>query len=37
MIFKGPSIVKNINQGLIELLKQDGFNHISQAIGVNFK
>ncbi|EAJ0335741.1 quinone-dependent dihydroorotate dehydrogenase [Campylobacter lari] len=37
MIFKGPSVVKNINQGLIELLKQDGFNHISQAIGVNFK
>lgn len=37
LIFKGPSLVKNINEGLIELLKQDGFLHISQAVGVNVK
>ncbi len=37
LIFKGPIVVKNINEGLAELLKQDGFHHISEAIGVNFK
>lgn len=37
LIFKGPMIVKEINKNLAELLKQDGFHHISQAIGVNFK
>ncbi|HDZ4993573.1 TPA: quinone-dependent dihydroorotate dehydrogenase [Campylobacter jejuni] len=37
LIFKGPSLVKNINQNLIELLKKDGFLHISEAIGVNLK
>lgn len=37
LIFKGPSLVKNINQNLIELLKKDGFLHISEAVGVNLK
>ena len=36
-IFKGPSMCKNINQELIELLKADGYNHISEAIGSDFK
>lgn len=36
-IFKGPSIVKDINEGLLKLLKDDGFTHISQAVGVNVK
>ncbi len=35
IIYKGPSIVREINQGLIELLKKDGFNHISEAVGVD--
>jgi len=35
IIYKGPSIVGEINRGLIELLKKDGFNHISEAIGVD--
>ena len=34
-IFKGPSMVREINQGLVELLKNDGYEHISQAIGVD--
>lgn len=36
-IFKGPSMCKNINNGLIELLKADGYSHISEAIGADFK
>ena len=34
-IYKGPSLCKNINQDLAILLKQDGFENISQAIGVD--
>ncbi|MBZ7933684.1 quinone-dependent dihydroorotate dehydrogenase [Campylobacter sp. W0065] len=37
LIFKGPSIVKNINQELISLLRQDGFMYISEAVGANLK
>jgi len=35
LIFKGPSLIGNINRELLELLKQDGFTHITQAIGHN--
>lgn len=37
LIFEGPSMVRKINKGLIELLKEDGFNNISQAIGADLK
>ncbi|RXJ87364.1 quinone-dependent dihydroorotate dehydrogenase [Arcobacter sp. CECT 8985] len=37
MIFEGPSMVKNINEGIIELMKKDGYNHISEAIGADLK
>jgi dihydroorotate dehydrogenase len=37
IIYKGPSIVGDINRGLIELLKRDGFKHISEAIGIDLK
>ena len=33
MIYKGPSVVSDINMGLVELLKRDGFKNISDAIG----
>lgn len=36
-IFQGPSMCKNINEELIELLKTDGYTNISQAIGADFK
>lgn len=36
-IFKGPFVAKSINEGLAELLRADGFNSISEAIGVNLK
>lgn len=37
LIYEGPALIKNINDGLIELLKADGYTHISQAIGANCK
>ncbi|WP_456479859.1 dihydroorotate dehydrogenase (quinone) [Nautilia sp.] len=33
IIYKGPGIIGEINRGLIELLKKDGYSHISEAIG----
>ncbi|MDQ1339191.1 MAG: dihydroorotate dehydrogenase [Campylobacterota bacterium] len=35
LIFNGPSLVKNINEGILKNLKRDGFNHISQAVGAS--
>jgi len=35
MVFKGPYVASNINKELVELLKQDGFNNISEAVGIN--
>lgn len=37
MIFMGPQVISEINQGLTELLKKDGFARISEAIGVDNK
>ncbi len=36
-IYQGPSMCRNINKELIELLQADGYTHISQAIGADFK
>jgi len=33
LIYGGPGTIKNINKGLVVLLKEDGFTNISQAIG----
>ncbi len=35
MIFEGPQIISQINQGLVELLKRDGFATIKDAVGVD--
>ena len=37
LIYEGPSMCKNINEELIKLLKQDGFQNIKQAIGKDYK
>lgn len=37
MIFEGPQLISEINQGLVKLLKKDGFSNISEAIGANYK
>jgi dihydroorotate dehydrogenase subfamily 2 len=33
MIYEGPQLIAEINLGVIKLLKQDEFNHISEAVG----
>jgi dihydroorotate dehydrogenase len=33
MIYNGPQLIAQINQGLVKLLKQDGYGHISEAVG----
>lgn len=33
MIFDGPQNISEINRGLVKLLKKDGFNSISEAVG----
>lgn len=37
MIFKGPSLVRDINLGLLRCLENEGFSHISEAVGANLK
>ena len=33
LVFEGPELVGNVNRGLVELIKADGFASISDAIG----
>lgn len=35
MIFEGPSLISEINLGLVERLRKDGFAHIGEAVGVD--
>lgn len=37
IIYEGPGVVKNINKGLVRLLRRDGFKNISEAVGVDVK
>jgi dihydroorotate dehydrogenase len=37
LVFHGPDMIMNINKELIELIKADGFTHISEAIGADRK
>jgi dihydroorotate dehydrogenase len=37
LIYEGPSLVKNINEGLVKLLQDDGYTSITQAIGADLK
>ncbi len=32
-IFGGPSLLKEINEGILSLMERDGYNHISEVIG----
>ena len=34
LVYHGPGLVKKINEGLVGLLKRDGFSHISEARGL---
>ncbi len=35
MIYEGPQAISEINLGLVELLKRDGFENVSEAIGID--
>lgn len=37
LIFEGPGLAGKINAGLLELLKKDGFTHISEAVGADHR
>lgn len=37
LIYKGPALIKEINEGLVTLLQKDGYSHISEAIGADYK
>ncbi len=37
MIFEGPQTISEINQGLVKLLKRDGFKNINEAVGIDIK
>ncbi len=37
LIFHGPDMIMNLNKELIELLKADGYDNITQAIGIDRK
>jgi dihydroorotate dehydrogenase len=32
-IYHGPKLIKDINEGILELMAKDGYNHISEVIG----
>ncbi len=35
LIYRGPSVVKQINRGLVALLARDGLAHVSEAVGLD--
>jgi len=37
LIYKGPKLIKDINEGLIKRLKADGFESISDAVGADLR
>ncbi len=37
LVYRGPKLIKDINEGLIELLQKDGYTHISEAIGADWR
>ncbi len=37
MVYQGPQVIGEINQGLAKLLAKDGFNNISEAIGADVR
>ena len=37
LIYEGPSMIKSINQGILKLMKEDGYKNISEVIGSDLK
>ena len=37
LVYRGPALIKEINEGLVTLLQADGYKHISDAVGADWK
>jgi len=37
MIYEGPGLIGDINRGLVELMKRDGFRRIEDVVGIDAK
>ena len=37
LIYEGPTVARDINRGLLELLERDGFSSVSDAVGVDLE
>lgn len=37
MVYEGPGLIKKINKGLLKLMEEDGYHHISEAIGADVR
>jgi len=37
MIYQGPGLISEINQGIVRLLKRDGYKNIGEAVGKGVK
>jgi dihydroorotate dehydrogenase len=35
LIYRGPGLVKQLKQGLVALLRRDGFSHVREAVGID--
>jgi dihydroorotate dehydrogenase len=35
LVYRGPGVIKRINDGLCRLLERDGFANIAQAVGID--
>ncbi|MDX1746337.1 MAG: dihydroorotate dehydrogenase (quinone), partial [Halobacteriales archaeon] len=35
LVYEGPTVARDINRGLQQLLERDGFDHVSEAVGVD--
>ncbi|XEC96505.1 quinone-dependent dihydroorotate dehydrogenase [Paenibacillus tarimensis] len=37
LIYRGPELLRELNQGLLERLRKDGFRHLSEAVGAEHR
>ena len=37
LVYRGPALIKEINEGIMTLMEKEGYTHISQAIGAEWK
>ena len=35
LVYRGPSVARSINRGLLELLERDGFDSVADAVGAD--